>query len=760
MDNTPFAGLERLEIGDPIGPGFLFRNPTIIDILLRIGAISHRHDAHARLADPVGAPTVTPSNVGGSIPSDTPVYVGWTWVDADGGETLLSDVTQVSTDPGLPDPTTAPDVAVDNVAGTLLAGTYYYAVTVTDGLGGESLIGPTIEAVVDPGFANAEIVVSGLDTIMADSGATGWRLWRAVGAGTWHMMVAGAGASVTDDGSLHGDCDITPPTTPQTNRTNKLTVNVPGPAPADAVSFNLYLSEDGSFGSPSFVANHLVVDVATDIEILDLFVSTGSPPPVATTFPGANMIDPDTELVDWHWKRPVATVGDLPAVGNAAGDVRAVSADGSIYAWTGAAWAKLPGHIIVKPDDTAMAARSKLKFAGTAITSITDDAGGDRTIVTIDGGGGGSTPVYPFTTHIEWTDLATGTTTVVALRPEERIEARPRDEEPFTGAAGSVGDGYARDGSGNGIPEAGSNNTNAIHYIGGLTQDDGYVERTFTVATANWTRIGVTLGHGRKGLFAYITRADGVVHLAWRDVDTGSDADFHDIATDTLPALPGAGDTYNIQLEKVGNDLNVTVFQSMAVVAECSGTVPVAMQAEYGDDQFLFPGLSDRWSNPDAWTTDFIQSFWYVYHRELWADATGSVTSASRKLLDDWGAPANSMSAMTAPDGFDADWSDGIHIVGYQRDFDGRVYLAGRAVKTGGAAPADGDVIGQLEPAARPSDPAFCAVATGDDTTYATGIVEINPSGEIIWHDGYSVAIATHPFVCLDGINYPGVGLG
>jgi hypothetical protein len=721
MDNTPFAGLERLEIGDPIGPGFLFRNPTIIDILLRIGAISHRHDAHARLADPVGAPTVTPSNVGGSIPSDTPVYVGWTWVDADGGETLLSDVTQVSTDPGLPDPTTAPDVAVDNVAGTLLAGTYYYAVTVTDGLGGESLIGPTIEAVVDPGFANAEIVVSGLDTIMADSGATGWRLWRAVGAGTWHMMVAGAGASVIDDGSLHGDCDITPPTTPQTNRTNKLTVNVPGPAPADAVSFNLYLSEDGSFGSPSFVANHLVVDVATDIEILDLFVSTGSPPPVATTFPGANMIDPDTELVDWHWKRPVATVGDLPAVGNAAGDVRAVSADGSIYAWTGAAWAKLPGHIIVKPDDTAMAARSKLKFAGTAITSITDDAGGDRTIVTIDGGGGGGTPVYPFTTHIEWTDLATGTTTVVALRPEERIEARPRDEEPFTGAAGSVGDGYARDGSGNGIPEAGSNNTNAIHYIGRI--DAGRRLRGAHLHRRD-RQLDTDRRHPRP-------RAQGPVRL------------HHPRRWCSSPRLARRGHRQRRGLPRHrhrhaarapwgGRHLQHPTGEGRQrperyrlPVEGCSGRVqrhgpgrdagrvrrrPVPLPRPVG--QVVEPRRMDHRLHPEL----------------LVRVPPGAVgrrdrlrASASRKLLDDWGAPANSMSAMTAPDGFDADWSDGIHIVGYQRDFDGRVYLAGRAVKTGGAAPADGDVIGQLEPAARPSDPAFCAVATGDDTNVCDG---------------------------------------
>jgi hypothetical protein len=220
-----------------------------------------------------------------------------------------------------------------------------------------------------------------------------------------------------------------------------------------------------------------------------------------------------------------------------------------------------------------------------------------------------------------------------------------------------------------------------------LTQDDGYVERTFTVATANWTRIGVTLGHGRKGLFAYITRADGVVHLAWRDVDTGSDTDFHDIATDTLPALPGAGDTYNIQLEKVGNDLNVTVFQSKAVVAECSGTVPVAMQAEYGDNQFLLPRPVGQVVEPRRMD--------HRLHPELLVRVPPRAVGRHDRLHDERVAQAPGRlgrtrqldGRMTAPDGFDADWSDGIHIVGYQRDFDGRVYLAGAGGEDGRCGP-------------------------------------------------------------------------
>jgi hypothetical protein len=43
------------------------------------------------------------------------------------------------------------------------------------------------------------------------------------------------------------------------------------------------------------------------------------------------------------WKDPVATVGDLPASGNTAGDARVVTATNTIYIWSGSAWVAVGG---------------------------------------------------------------------------------------------------------------------------------------------------------------------------------------------------------------------------------------------------------------------------------------------------------------------------------------------------------------------------------------------------------------------------------
>src|SRR3954447_22530983 len=102
---TDFAGLLRLAAGESLstdGWSFTGRNIDIIDRLLRAGAVSHRHDAHAALASPtVTPPGVALANTGGQIPADLPIVVGYTWIDSDGGETTLSPVTTVTTDPGL-----------------------------------------------------------------------------------------------------------------------------------------------------------------------------------------------------------------------------------------------------------------------------------------------------------------------------------------------------------------------------------------------------------------------------------------------------------------------------------------------------------------------------------------------------------------------------------------------------------------------------------------------------------------------------------
>jgi hypothetical protein len=194
---TDFAGLTALEVGEPQDERFLSTNIFIIDRLLKLGAVLHRHDAHAAIVDPPQddgtGPVVAVDPTGGTIPADMGIYVGYTYLDADGGESILSDATLASTPPPLDPPIDAPDAAVDTTAGGLLTDTYSYAATVTDGLGGETMLGPSIEVTVDPGYANAQIQLSGLATLLADAGGTEWRVYRARGGGGFVFLAQGAG---------------------------------------------------------------------------------------------------------------------------------------------------------------------------------------------------------------------------------------------------------------------------------------------------------------------------------------------------------------------------------------------------------------------------------------------------------------------------------------------------------------------------------------------------------------------------------------
>ena len=67
MQKTPFAGLTRLNPNESLSTdGFSFQdsNPALIDYFIQL-ALTHRHDGHPPLADPVGAPSATVETSGG-----------------------------------------------------------------------------------------------------------------------------------------------------------------------------------------------------------------------------------------------------------------------------------------------------------------------------------------------------------------------------------------------------------------------------------------------------------------------------------------------------------------------------------------------------------------------------------------------------------------------------------------------------------------------------------------------------------------------
>ncbi len=345
---TPFVGYEVLGPDDPLSSdGYRFQqiNPLLADRMGRLGAETHRHDAHVAMANPTSAATTATTTGTGSFPSDQTVHVGYTLTDPDGGETLLSPVADVAMPAGYSTPG-APTLALDHAAGTLLAANVSYAVTVRDGRGGETELSAASAVVIPPGFANSEVTLSALNTLLAaasgsDPSAT-WAAWRQIGGGPWYLIGTGTGATLVDNG-IAGDCTVTPPAVSTTTGTNSLLVSVAAAGqPPAAVNFSIYAALDPSFTDPCLMGTYPVSDFGVVKTYVGYLPLAGSPPPVSTCYGGANKIDPDTDILNWTWKRTVADFASLPSVGNTAGDARVTLDAFAIYIWNGSAWGTPP----------------------------------------------------------------------------------------------------------------------------------------------------------------------------------------------------------------------------------------------------------------------------------------------------------------------------------------------------------------------------------------------------------------------------------
>src|SRR4051794_18734081 len=118
MATKTSLGLTRLAPGEPISGdnfGIQHANPELIDYFIRL-LLHHRHDDHPAVTDPVTAPTITVDDVGGTIPADTQISVGYTFLDVDGGETLMTEPITVGTIAGLTTPEALPTLALDATA--------------------------------------------------------------------------------------------------------------------------------------------------------------------------------------------------------------------------------------------------------------------------------------------------------------------------------------------------------------------------------------------------------------------------------------------------------------------------------------------------------------------------------------------------------------------------------------------------------------------------------------------------------------------
>jgi hypothetical protein len=339
MRKTQFSGLTVLSPDESVtsdNGAFIGRDRDTIDRFLQIGAKTHRHTGLPGLGNPVATMGASAVASGGTIQADQTFTLTYTLEDADGGETLVGPVVSFSTEPSVDAPGQSPDVEVvyEN-GGIFQVDTYYYAFAFVDEGGGETPIGPSKAVERQPGFTEAKAVLSGFTGPTTSAGAFGWRLYRAVGGGDFGYLTSGLASQnvFEDDGSLTANCDI-PPLEEGTNSTNgESAFEIALPSGVAGEFINVYLTNGASFVGDALLEQFPVSSAGQKRQYTALSLLPGQPPDVNTSIGGAHQIDPDEELIDWHWKRPVAKTEDLPtkAEGSEDGDVRVVTDTGGLF---------------------------------------------------------------------------------------------------------------------------------------------------------------------------------------------------------------------------------------------------------------------------------------------------------------------------------------------------------------------------------------------------------------------------------------------
>lgn len=812
MDKTSL-GLTRLDPAESLSSdGYSFQaiNPIIIDRLLRVGSYLHQHDAHERMGDPTAEPEITTDATAGTIPSDTLIAACYTVVDEYGGESLPSPMASVSTAPGIAEPFEVPDFEIDTTQGNLRNGTYYYVVTLTDDTGGETLPSPPLQVDIQPGSDLNAIVFAGLTSITEGSvGATGWRLYKSSGQSRFHYIADGPAGldSVTDDGLLCADCLTEPPTSGHTNSTNRVTVQVPlDGVISGAVVFRLYLGLDGDFTSPA-LAGEFTPDMAeTDLVFDSIAVDTGTPPDASTTVAGAQKIDPDTDMVNWHWKSPVATTadlpddaeegdsrfvledatiwlfkatewvqytappafwkepvpttGDLPTAGNVPGDVRTVLSDYSLHIWDvgSGQWILLsPKGVPIMDEGVVVPDRGALDFHGSSVT-VTDDETGNKTVVTITGGGGGGGGGGPYAIE----DSA-GPSYTLADVEQVRLGVRRYGVTRYWAAAfAAEHENYSVAGAydlvgGEMIPQAAGNGVRSIIYAQGGAQvfvGNGLnVMVDYTIETDDWDEVGIKIraavDFGSGGPTITIDRSAGTLtlHNAVTVVGQLGSGDGY--------VVPEIGETRRLYLRIERYDETAPWWLTASEVSltdtSLGWTLEQDMSGVWTGAEEPQAEIFATWSDPAALTFHDYRLWTLVIKGVLTLlvadDTTGDITQEFAIIAED-GALGTNAGFNITPEG---DWTlDNI----YGNANGSMCVMTGKAVSFGAAPPAPGEIIGTVWPT--PTTNMLLQAITGDDDGREFGAISIDINGYLRWEMGRSSAPATkHPYVIFDGITYP-----
>lgn len=294
---TDNYGFVRFGEGESIAKeGFAVSDKNVVSMDRILKALaSHTHTGGPRLANPVAAPDVTQSATGGTLPAGQTYYYLISYEDQYGLETAASPEVAITTPPALGVPT-APALSVETTGGTLVAGTYRYALASRTAGGGLTTTSATASAQVLTGSTNRILIV--LPELPVGAEALVIFRSRPGQSQYYYWSESATGADLYDDGSVAEDPTVLAPAFNSSGGTNAVTVSVPGGVlPDGAARWRVYrTSQPGFYNSLNLV--HLVSEGVTE----------GDP------IPRTDWVDDGSPLLRGQPRRTSATFTPPPAI--------------------------------------------------------------------------------------------------------------------------------------------------------------------------------------------------------------------------------------------------------------------------------------------------------------------------------------------------------------------------------------------------------------------------------------------------------------
>ncbi len=266
MGRTQHLGLNKFgaegRISDE-GYKFSNRDRDLIDTIIQ-SLLLHDHSpepsGNSLVGPPAGtAPTLTVASSGGVLLAGRDYYYKIAYVDVLGNETEAG-VAGLASTPDALFPPESQVLTTADTGGTLVAGTYKYALAFYQD-GGGITTAPNTDVIVIPSGTSTNTVTIPLPTLPDD--ADGWRIYRKAPGELeyWFLVsVASGPTDYVDDGSINPDCTSRRSTANTTNSTNKITIDLPaGYLPLDLRVTGWRIYRTGAAGS--YPANSLVATV-------------------------------------------------------------------------------------------------------------------------------------------------------------------------------------------------------------------------------------------------------------------------------------------------------------------------------------------------------------------------------------------------------------------------------------------------------------------------------------------------------------------